>query len=70
MTAYSDIKISSTTTAICTLLAPLLITILLFILHFVSSVEKRLGIIMGLTTLFSIRLVMLYGLKNSPTQVI
>ena len=54
MTAYSDIKMSSSTTGICTLLAPLLITIPLFILHFVGSIEKRLGIIMALTTLFSI----------------
>ena len=39
---------------ICTIGAPLLTTIPMFVLYFVADVRKRLGIVMGFTILFSI----------------
>ncbi len=52
---YSDEKISMSADIICTLFAPLLTTIPMFILYFVTDIKKRLGIIMAFTTLFSVR---------------
>ena len=55
LTEYNDEKISLAADILCTLLAPLLITIPMFVLYFVSEIEARLCIITGFTTLFSIR---------------
>lgn len=54
-TEYNDEKISTAADIVCTILAPLLTTVPMFILYFVTDVKKRLGIIMAFTTLFSIR---------------
>lgn len=56
-TDYNDDKISTAADVVCTLLAPLLTTVPMFVLYFVTDIKKRLGIIMAFTTLFSIRLV-------------
>ena len=42
---------------LCTLLAPLLTIILMFVLYFVSDIKIRLSTIMRFTTMFSIRYV-------------
>ena len=55
LTEYNDAKIAVAADVTCTLFAPLLTTIPMFVLYFVSDVRNRLGIIMGFTTLFSIR---------------
>ena len=52
---YDDAKISVAADVLCILLAPLLTTIPMFVLYFVSNIKARLGIIMGFTTLFSVR---------------
>ena len=57
VTEYRDAGISTAADIICTLLAPLLTTIPMFVLYFVKDIEKRLGIIMGFTMIFSIRFV-------------
>ena len=57
LTDYDDAKISLAVDIFCTLFAPLLTTIPIFVLYFVSDVKIRLGIIMAFTTVFSIRLV-------------
>lgn len=57
VTEYRDAGISTAADIICTILAPLLTTIPMFVLYFVKDVEKRLGIIMGFTMIFSIRFV-------------
>ena len=57
LTEYDDTKISLAADIICTLFAPLITTIPIFVLYFVSNVRVRLGIIMAFTTVFSIRLV-------------
>ncbi|KAM0803376.1 hypothetical protein BDR22DRAFT_886751 [Usnea florida] len=57
-TEYSDEKISMAADIVCTILAPLLTTVPMFILFFVTDITKRLGIIMAFTTLFSISLAM------------
>ncbi len=57
VTEYKDAGISTAADIICTLLAPLLTTIPMFVLYFVKDIEKRLGIIMGFTIIFSIRFV-------------
>ena len=54
LTEYDDAKISTAANIFCTLLAPILTTVPMFILYFVSDVKKRLGIVTGFTTLFSI----------------
>lgn len=59
VTDYDDGRISTAADVICTLFAPLLTTVPMFVLYFVSDIRNRLGIIMGFTTLFSIRLVFL-----------
>ncbi|KAM0803918.1 hypothetical protein BDR22DRAFT_886215 [Usnea florida] len=56
LTEYDDLKISVAASILCTLFAPLLTTIPMFVLYFVSDIRTRLGIIMGFTTLFSISL--------------
>ena len=58
LTEYDDAKISLAADVICTLLAPLLTTIPIFVLYFVNNVKIRLGIIMAFTTVFSIRSVL------------
>ncbi|KAK0509175.1 hypothetical protein JMJ35_008546 [Cladonia borealis] len=58
VTEYRDAGISTAADIICTLLAPLLTTIPMFVLYFVKDIEKRLGIIMGFTMIFSISLAM------------
>ena len=55
LTEYDDAKISVAADILCTLFAPLLTTVPMFVLYFVSDIKTRLGIIMGFTTLFSIR---------------
>ena len=62
---YNDTKISIAADIVCTLTAPLLTTIPMFVLYFVRDVEKRLGIIMGFTTLFSIRSVPFVVVRQS-----
>ena len=57
LTEYNDAKISLAADVICTLFAPLLTTIPMFVLYFVSDIKTRLGIIMGFTILFSVRYV-------------
>ena len=57
LTEYNDEKISLVADITCTLFAPLLTTIPMFVLYFVSDVRNRLGLIMAFTTLFSIWLV-------------
>ena len=57
LTDYNDAKISVAADVTCTLFAPLLTTVPMFVLYFVSDIKNRLGIIMGFTTLFSIRFV-------------
>ena len=52
---YNDAKISVAADILCILLAPLLTTIPMFVLYLVSDIKARLGIIMGFTTLFSVR---------------
>ena len=56
LSEYSDHRISMAADITTTLFAPLLTTIPMFVLFFVSDLKNRLGIIMGFTTLFSIRL--------------
>ena len=56
---YDDTKISVAADITCTIVAPLLTTIPMFVLYFVADTKARLGIIMGFTTLFSIRFVSL-----------
>lgn len=56
LTDYNDAKISVAADVTCTLFAPLLTTVPMFVLYFVSDIRTRLGIIMGFTTLFSISL--------------
>ncbi|KAL8827199.1 MAG: hypothetical protein Q9191_003333 [Dirinaria sp. TL-2023a] len=56
LTDYNDAKISVAADITCTLFAPLLTTVPMFVLYFVSDIRTRLGIIMGFTTLFSISL--------------
>ena len=55
LTEYNDAKISVAADVTCTLFAPLLTTVPMFVLYFVTDVRNRLGIIMGFTTLFSVR---------------
>ena len=57
VTEYRDAGISTAADIVCTLLAPLLTTIPMFVLYTVKDIEKRLGIIMGFTIIFSIRCV-------------
>ena len=54
---YDDAKITVAADVTCTLFAPLITTVPMFVLYFVSDVRNRLGIIMAFTTLFSIRFV-------------
>ena len=58
LTEYNDENISIAADVLCTILAPLLITVPMFVLYFVSDIKTRLCIIMGFTTLFSIRSVL------------
>ena len=55
LTDYDDAKISKAVNIFCTFFAPLLTTVPMFVLYFVPDIQRRLGIIMGFTTLFSIR---------------
>ena len=55
LTEYDDAKISTAANIFCTIFAPLLTTMPMVVLYFVSDIEKRLGIVIGFTTLFSIR---------------
>lgn len=55
LTDYDDTKIYRAADVVCTLLAPLLTTIPMFVLSFESGIKTRLGLIMAFTTLFSIR---------------
>lgn len=57
-TEYKDRKISVAADVLCIILAPLLTTIPMFVLYTIKDVEKRLGIILGFTFLFSARLKM------------
>ena len=68
LTEYSDAKISVAADVLCTLFAPLLTTIPMFVLYFVSDIKIRLGIIMGFTTLFSIRYVVWPLSKSSSSS--
>ena len=52
---YDDASISMVSDLVCTIFAPLLTTVPMFILFYVSDVKIRLGIVMGFTFLFSIR---------------
>ena len=64
---YSDEKISIAADIVCTFLAPLLTTVPMFVLFFVTGIKKRLGIIMAFTTLFSIRSVVWGKFIPKPT---
>ena len=65
VTEYRDAGVSTAADIICTLLAPLLTTIPMFVLYFVKDIEKRLGIIMGFTMIFSIRSVSCLSIVES-----
>ena len=54
LTEYSDAKISTAADIVCTVVAPLLVTVPMFVLSAVNDVRVRLGIIMSFTTAFSI----------------
>ena len=65
---YDDAKISVAADITCTIFAPLLTTIPMFVLYFAVDVKARLGIIMGFTTLFSIRLVSLITRRHARSN--
>ena len=64
---YKDRGILTVVNVISTLLASLLVTTPMVVLYFVHDLEKRLGIVMGSTVMFSLAYVQCCGRFSEPT---